>query len=226
MPTQVPPMKLPAFAAAAVAAASLALAAAAHAGAAIPYAHEQRVEPGDTPEVIAEKAAKVLPRANQVAWMRLERTFFLHFGVNTFNEVEWGSGREQPSIFDPSDLDARQWLRAVKQLDGKMIVLVAKHHDGFAMWPTRYTAHSAAASPWRGGKGDLVGEVSQAAREAGVKLAVYLSPADLYQLRTNPTNPSGYYGNGSRKLDTVIPTDPAQFKSDPSRGRTPTPTSC
>ena len=189
----------------------------------IPYAHEHVIEAGDSPAVVAEKAAKVLPRANQVDWMRLERTFFLHFGVNTFNEVEWGSGREEPSIFNPSALDARQWLRAVKQLDGKMIVLVAKHHDGFSMWPTRYTAHSSAASPWRGGKGDLVREVAQAAKEAGVKLAVYLSPADLYQLRTNPKNPAGYYGNGSPKLKSTIPTDPASFKTRPRRGRAPTP---
>jgi len=200
-----------------------ALAAAAQAAAPIPYSHEHVVEAGDSPNVIAEKAAKVLPRANQVDWMRLERTFFLHFGVNTFNEVEWGSGREEPSLFNPSALDARQWLRAVKQLDGKMIVLVAKHHDGFSMWPTRYTAHSSAASPWRGGKGDLVREVAQAAKEAGVKFAVYLSPADLYQLKTNPKNPAGYYGNGSAKLKSTIPTDPAGFKSEPGKGRKPTP---
>ena len=104
-----------------------------------------------------------------------------------------------------------------------MIVLVCKHHDGFCMWPTRYTPHSVAASPWRGGKGDLVREVANAARAHGVKLAVYLSPADLYQLRTNPKNPAGYYGNGSSNVLSVIPTDPASFQSDPAKGRTPTP---
>lgn len=200
-----------AFAAAAVAATT----------APIPYATEHVIAQGDSEAVIAEKAAKVLPRPNQSAWMRLERTFFVHFGVNTFNEVEWGSGREEASIFNPTDLDAKQWLRAVQKLDGKMIVLVAKHHDGFSMWPSRYTKHSSAASPWRGGKGDLVREVSDAARDAGVKLAIYLSPADLYQLRTNPKNPAGYYGNGSPKLKSTIPTDPASFSSDPSKGRKP-----
>jgi alpha-L-fucosidase len=189
--------------------------------AAIPYASEQVIADRDSPAVAAEKAAKVLPRANQSAWMRLERTFFLHFGVNTFNQVEWGSGREDPAIFNPDSLDAKQWLGAVKQFDGKMLVLVAKHHDGFAMWPTRYTPHSVVASPWRAGKGDLVQEVSQAAHEAGVKLGIYLSPADLYQLKTNPVNPAGYYGNGSAKLKSTIPTDPTSFKSDPSRGRAP-----
>ena len=187
----------------------------------IPYATEQVINDGDSDAVIAEKAAKVLPRANQTDWMRLERTFFLHFGVNTFNGVEWGSGREDPSIFNPTELDANQWLDAMQNFGGKMIVLVCKHHDGFCYWPTRYTPHSVAASPWRGGKGDEVREVANAARVHGIKLSVYLSPADLYQLRTNPKNPTGYYGNGSSNVLSVIPTDPASFKSNPDVGRTP-----
>lgn len=189
----------------------------------IPYATMQVVSNGDSDAVIAEKAAKVLPRANQTHWMRLERTFFLHFGVNTFNGVEWGSGREDPSIFNPTELDANQWLDAMQNFDGKMIVLVCKHHDGFCMWPTRYTPHSVAASPWRDGKGDEVRDVANAARTHGLKLAVYLSPADLYELRTNPKNPGGYYGDDSSNVLSVIPTDPASFKNDPSKGRAPTP---
>lgn len=189
----------------------------------IPYAPMHVIAEGDSDAVVAEKAAKVLPRPNQVAWMRLERTFFLHFGVNTFNEVEWGTGREEPAIFNPTALDANQWMRAITNFGGKMIVLVAKHHDGFCYWPSRYTGHSVAASPWRGGKGDEVREVADSARAHGVKLAVYLSPADLYQLKTNPKNPAGYYGNGSSNVLSVIPTDPASFQSDPSKGRAPTP---
>jgi alpha-L-fucosidase len=189
----------------------------------IEYANEQVINESDAAAVIAEKAAKVLPRANQTDWMRLERTFFLHFGVNTFNEVEWGSGREDASIFNPTALDANQWLDAVTNFGGKMIVLVCKHHDGFCYWPTRYTPHSVAASPWRDGKGDEVREVANAAKAHGVKLAVYLSPADLYQLRTNPKNPAGYYGNGSSNLLSVIPTDPANFQSNPAKSRAPTP---
>ena len=189
----------------------------------IPYATMQVISNGDSDAVIAEKAAKVLPRANQTDWMRLERTFFLHFGVNTFNGVEWGSGREEPSIFNPTQLDANQWLDTMQYFGGKMIVLVCKHHDGFCYWPTRYTPHSVAASPWRDGKGDEVREVANAARAHGLKLAVYLSPADLYQLRTNPKNPGGYYGNGSSNVLSVIPTDPASFQSDPAKGRAPTP---
>lgn len=189
----------------------------------IPYSTMQVIAEGDSPDVIADKAAHVLPRPNQTEWMRLERTFFLHFGVNTFNEVEWGTGREDASIFNPTALDANQWLDAVTNFGGKMIVLVCKHHDGFCYWPSRYTDHSVAASPWRDGKGDEVREVADAARTRGVKLAVYLSPADLYQLRTNPKNPAGYYGNGSSNVPSVIPTDPASFKSNPSKGRAPTP---
>jgi alpha-L-fucosidase len=181
----------------------------------------QFVSSNDSSAVIAEKAAKVLPRANQTDWMRLERTFFLHFGVNTFNGVEWGSGREEPSVFNPTELDANQWVSAMQNFGGKMIVLVCKHHDGFCMWPTRYTAHSVASSPWRDGKGDEVRDVANAARAHGLKLAVYLSPADLYQLRTNPKNPGGYYGDGSSNVLSIIPTDPANFKSNPALGRPP-----
>jgi len=186
---------------------------------AIPYAHLQEIGSGDTEATIAEKASKVLPRPNQTAWMRLERTFFIHFGPNTFRGVEWGNGHEDASIFNPTQLDADQWMKAVKDGGGKMVVLVCKHHDGFVLWPTRYSGHSVAASPWRGGKGNLVREVADAAHKYGIELGVYLSPADLYQLRTNPQNPGGYYGDGSVKLRSTIPTNPEAFKSDPSKGR-------
>jgi alpha-L-fucosidase len=186
----------------------------------IPYSTLQVIAPGDSDAVIAEKAAKVLPRPYQTAYMRLERTFFLHFGVNTFNAVEWGTGRENPSIFNPEPLDANQWLTEMQNFGGKMIVLVCKHHDGFCVWPSRYTTQSVASSPWRGGKGDEVKEVANAARSHGLKFAVYLSPADLYQMRREV---GGYYGDGSSNVLSVIPTDPASFKSDPSKGRTPAP---
>ena len=188
----------------------------------IVYSTMQLISSDDSSATIAEKAAKVLPRPNQTEWMRLERTFFIHFGPNTFRGVEWGTGREDPSIFNPTELNADQWVRAIKESGGKMVVLVCKHHDGFNLWPTRYSNHSVAASPWRGGKGSVVREVAEAARKYGVELGVYLSPADLYQLRTNPTNPNGYYGNESEKLRSAIPTDPASFKTNPSKPRAPT----
>ncbi len=189
----------------------------------IDFAHVQLIDPGDSPETIVEKAAKVLPRPNQTTWMRLERTFFIHFGPNTFRGVEWGDGREDPSIFNPTSLDANQWVSAMKNAGCTLLILVSKHHDGFCFWPTRYTSHSVASSPWRDGKGDMVKEVAAAARAHGIKLGIYLSPADLYQLRTNPKNPRGYYGNGSEAVRSVIPTDPANFQKNPAQGRAPTP---
>ena len=187
----------------------------------ISYATSQTITPQDSSEVIAEKAAKVLPRPNQTIWMRVEREFFIHFGPNAFRGVEWGSGREDPSVFSPTAFDAEQWLDAIKDADGRMVIPVVKHHDGLCLWPSRYTAHSVASSPWMGGKGDVLRGVADAAKARDIKLGVYLSPADLYQLRTNPTNPAGYYGNGSPKLKSLIPTDPASFKTDPAKGRTP-----
>jgi alpha-L-fucosidase len=189
----------------------------------IEYATMQVISPVDSPATIAEKAAKVLPRPNQTAWMRYERTFFLHFGMNSFRGVEWGDGREDPSVFNPSALDANQWVSAMKHAGCRLLILVSKHHDGFCLWPTRYTPHSVAASPWLGGQGNLVRAVADAARAQGIQLGLYLSPADLYQLRTNPRNPAGYYGNGSRRMPSTIPTDPAAFRDDPLKGRTPTP---
>jgi len=189
----------------------------------IPYAAEQVLADGDSDAVIAEKAAKVLPRPNQTDWMRLEVTFFLHYGPNAFRGVEWGNGREDPSVFNPTAFDADQWIRAMKDAGGKMLVLVCKHHDGLCLWPTRYTPHSVASSPWLDGKGDEVRAVANAARKYGLKLGVYLSPADLYQLRTNPKYPGGYYVDGSSNVLSVIPTDPASFKTNPGIGRTPPP---
>jgi alpha-L-fucosidase len=191
--------------------------------ASIPYSTMQVISDGDSAEVIAEEAAKVLPRPNQTDWMRLEWTFFLHYGPNAFHGVEWGTGREEPSLYNPTAFDADQWVRAMKDAGGKMVVLVCKHHDGLCLWQTRYTPHSVAASPWLNGKGDEVKAVAAAAKKYGLKLGVYLSPADLYQLRTNPKNPGGYYGDNSSNVLSVIPTDPASFKSDPSKGRKPAP---
>lgn len=187
----------------------------------VEYSTLQHITPNDSEQMILEKASRVLPRRNQTDWMRLERTFFIHFGPNAFRGVEWGTGRESPSIFNPTQLDADQWVRTVKEGGGKMVILVCKHHDGLNLWPTRYSDHSVAFSPWEGGKGNLVRDVAAAARKYNIKLGVYLSPADLYQLRTNPANLNGYYGDESPKLRSVIPTDPAAFKTDPAKGRKP-----
>jgi alpha-L-fucosidase len=128
-------------------------------------------------------AALPLPSAAQLAWQRDELAMFLHFGVNTFTDREWGDGKEDPAIFDPARLDARQWARTAKAAGFRAMILTAKHHDGFCLWPTATTRHSVASSPWRGGGGDVVREFVDACSEEGLRAGLYLSPWD----RNHPT---------------------------------------
>ncbi|MBM9504311.1 alpha-L-fucosidase [Streptomyces sp. KK5PA1] len=177
------------------------------------------VLPTDTPERIIAKAAHIVPRPPQVAWQQCEVTGFTHFGMNTFTDREWGSGCEDEATFAPAAVDVEQWMRAYKAAGMKQVMLTAKHHDGFVVYPTRYTNHSVIASPWWYGggapdataqaararaaadrdtdyaaywkirgegnvnpAGDILGSYLRAARTAGLRVGVYLSPADGAEL--------------------------------------------
>jgi alpha-L-fucosidase len=122
--------------------------------------------------------ARPTPNGAQLQWHNDELALFLHFGVNTFTNREWGDGKESPSIFNPTALDARQWARTARMAGFKAIVLTAKHHDGFCLWPTKTTTHSVASSPFRGGQGDVVREFVDACRSEDLRVGLYLSPWD------------------------------------------------
>jgi alpha-L-fucosidase len=122
-----------------------------------------------------------IPSTQQVVWQKMEYYAFIHFNMNTFTGKEWGDGTEDPALFAPSDLDCRQWARICRQAGMKGIILTAKHHDGFCLWPSHYTEHSVRHSPFRGGKGDLVLELAQACKEYGLRLGVYVSPWDRHE---------------------------------------------
>ena len=167
----------------------------------IPFRNTLEVEATDTAEEIIAKAAHIVPTSRQ--WAAQEREFiaFVHFGPNTFTRREWGTGKESPQVFDLKQLDTDQWCQAMKAAGMKMVILTVKHHDGFVLWQSRYTRHGIMSTGYQDGHGDILRELSASCRKYGLKLGIYLSPADLYQIES----PDGLYGNGSQATLRTIP---------------------
>lgn len=138
---------------------------------------------------------KAVPSERQLTYEKMEFFCFIHFTVNTFTGSEWGDGKEDVSIFNPTELDARQWVKTAKDAGMKGLILTCKHHDGFCLWPSKYTEHSVKNSPYKNGNGDIVREVSEACKEFGLKFGVYLSPWD----RNNSS-----YGKGKEYDDYYV----------------------
>ena len=167
----------------------------------LPFCNTLKVGPADTSEEVIAKVAHVVPTPRQ--WAAQEREFiaFVHFGPNTFTRQEWGTGQESPRIFDLKQLDTDQWCQAMKAAGMKMVILTVKHHDGFVLWQSRYTRHGIMSTGYQDGHGDILRELSASCRKYGLKLGIYLSPADLYQIES----PDGLYGNGSQATLRTIP---------------------
>lgn len=118
------------------------------------------------------------PTKEQLAWHEKEFYLFMHFGPNTFTDLEWGHGSENPNVFNPTALDCNQWARIAKAAGAKGIVITAKHHDGFSLWPSKYSKHTVRESSWMGGKGDVIKMLSEACKKEGIEMGVYISPWD------------------------------------------------
>ncbi len=159
------------------------------------------VDADDTKDSIIVKAAHVVPTKNQYEALKNEFIAFIHFGPNSFTRMEWGNGKEDPKIFDLKTLDTDQWCEAMKAAGMKMVVITVKHHDGFVLWQSRYTKHGIMSTDFQDGKGDILRDLSKSCQKYGLKLGVYLSPADLYQIE----NPEGLYGNLSKYTERTIP---------------------
>ncbi|MGC4941012.1 alpha-L-fucosidase [Kribbella sp. DT2] len=158
------------------------------------------VAEGECVTSLVAKASAIRPEPRQVDWQRMEQTAFLHFGVNTFTGLEWGHGDEDPDLFQPTGLDTDQWARTLRDSGFKLAILTVKHHDGFLLYPSRYSDHSVASSSWQSGKGDVVEAFVKSMRKYGLKVGLYLSPADENQYL------DGVYANGSAHTPRTIPT--------------------
>jgi alpha-L-fucosidase len=146
-----------------------------------------------------------IPTNAQLAWHRMEMNAFIHFTTNTFTDKEWGNGDESPKVFNPTALDATQWVNTLKKTGFKGLILTCKHHDGFCLWPSQYTEHSVKNSSWKDGRGDVVHEVAEACKIAGLKFGIYLSPWDRNHKDYGSLAYVEYYRNQLKELFTRYP---------------------
>jgi alpha-L-fucosidase len=145
-------------------------------------------------------AAHVSPTARQAAWQELEFTVFIHFGMNTFTGRELGIKGTPATVFNPTALDAGQWVKTARDAGARLLIMVAKHHDGFCLWPSKYTEYSVKNSPWKDGKGDVMADVAAACRKYGIKLGVYLSPWDIFSPLYGTEEYNAYFMNQLTEL--------------------------
>ncbi len=143
-----------------------------------------------------------LPSERQLAWHDMEYYAFIHFNMNTFTNMEWGNGAESPSQFNPTELNARQWAKTIKEAGMKGVIITAKHHDGFCLWPSKFTEHSVKNSPWKNGKGDVLKDLSEACKEYGLKMGIYLSPWDRNHAEYGKPEYVTYFHDQLRELLT------------------------
>jgi len=152
--------------------------------------------------MFAQSAVDLKPSPQQVEWQDLEMGAIIHFGTNTFLDREWGDGTADPKVFNPAQFDPEQWMQALQSAGVRYVVFVAKHHDGFCLWPTGQTDYSIKSSPWENGQGDVVRRVEEAARKYGLKCGVYLSPWDRHEPRySNSAEYDKYY---AAELDELV----------------------